>query len=140
MSIKIIIFVLIFISAVIFDFMTEYKNCIIESPGSIPILIFHRLINIALYFGWLLFDIKFIPEIYIFFVISVMAQWRILNNNCILTLKTNEICNFEKSRKFDYLSRYGGSNGDNIVYIICFCNIIYAIYTIYNKNIKLNYV
>ena len=127
MSIKIIIFFIIFGIAVVIDFMTEYKNCIIQSPVSIPILIFHRLINIALYFGWLLFDIPYVPQLYICFVVLVMLQWYFFNNNCILTLKTNELCKFESSRKFDYLSRYVGNPVDNIIYIICFLNIIYAI-------------
>jgi hypothetical protein len=93
------IYVLIFlmILSIVLDLNNNTtKKCVDKNKRIFPLLIFHHILSVFVYFGWILND-KRILQIYLFVPPLIAMHW-LMNENCILTEYTNETCNWKKTK------------------------------------------
>lgn len=99
---KFLILVVIFIFTTIYDTQTRFKMCLQTNTSEIlPILLFHRMLWVFLFFGWVFLN-KYILVIYLLFNISLQIHWLYNSNECIITQIERKICNFPANSYSDY--------------------------------------
>lgn len=85
---------------------TRFKNCLCEKKVEIiPILLFHRLLWVFLFFGWM-FDDKLILGVYLIFILSLQTHWMFNKNQCFITQIERNICNLPENSYSDYLFNF----------------------------------
>jgi hypothetical protein len=72
------------------------KKCVNKNSRILPLLIFHHILSVFVYFGWILND-KRILQVYLFIPPIIAMHW-LMNENCIITEYTNETCNWKKTK------------------------------------------
>ena len=126
-----IILIVIYIVAIIFDMLTKFRICLGNKPQILPLLLFHRILWVFLFFGWI-FNNKYIIIVYLVFNITLQIHWLLNSNECILTQFERQICDFPADSYSDYfydLFKGNISLGYGIVQAI-FCSIvIYKLFT-----------
>ena len=93
------VYVLIFLMvlSIVLDLNNQTtKKCVMKNKRILPLLIFHHILSIFLYFGWILND-KRILQVYLFIPPVIAMHW-LINENCILTEYTNETCKWKKNK------------------------------------------
>ena len=102
----------IFICLVIFSYVMDiatsngiYKKCI-HSPIFHIDLFFHHLINIFSQFGWLSSNI-YVLYVYLTVPIVVLIHWKTNQNRCVLTERTNKMCDIPDGYFRDWMELVG---------------------------------
>jgi len=100
MEINDILFVLLIFLNTIFDLCSKKTSvCIEKENRAFAIIVFHHIFCVFLYFGWLL-DNKYVLLAYLGTVFVTVSLWIYLGT-CVITKKTNEICEWDNSVKFN---------------------------------------
>jgi len=124
---KFIVFVGIFIILFGIDCCFKYKKCIEKNPSIIYELYIHRLINVFVYFGWI-FNNKAILTFHIILTFTLIIHWSTNNWECCLTNLENEVCEFDKNTKYDYLFQILDTNTATIITLTIKAVIMYVIF------------
>ena len=105
--------------------LTKFRICLGNKPQILPLLLFHRILWVFLFFGWI-FNNKYIIIVYLVFNITLQIHWLLNSNECILTPFERQICDFPADSYSDYfydLFKGNISLGYGIVQAI-FCSIV----------------
>ena len=107
---NLIVLLCVWIMASIFDMFTRFKNCLCSGKIEIlPVLLFHRLLWIFMFFGWL-FNDKFVLILYLGFLIIIQLHWFFNNNKCIITEIEINICDLPEDSYSDYFYNFFKQN------------------------------
>ncbi len=127
--------VLIYLILVVIEYITDrvrYTNC--KSVKGDIFLIFHHMISVYGYFGWLLFN----PLYHLILCVLVLIHWKLNNDRCELTIINNRLCGNEKSVVFYDFFKMSNIFG---IHPSCVAGVlmIYDIIWIYNNRKKLSW-
>ena len=124
-STKLLVVIIIYILTSIYDMNTRFKTCLKGNIKILPVLLFHRLLWVFLFFGWI-FDSKFILIIYLLFNIGLQIHWLFNNNECVITQIERKMCKLPADSYSDYFYNLFGKNISlyyGVVQLI-FCTIV----------------
>ena len=89
-----------------------YKKCI-KKPEFHAKLLFHHIIVIFIFFGWLSNN-KYLLMIYLFVPIILIMHWKTNNNRCAMTETVNSMCGLDKD---DYIRDLYSQISAQMIYI-----------------------
>jgi hypothetical protein len=103
MQTKLLLFTIIIILNVIYDFSSSEKTsvCIERKNKIFLLLLIHHIFCVFLYFGWI-FDNKYVLMLYIASVFVTVSHW-ICSGTCYLKKLTNDECDWDEHTKFNDL-------------------------------------
>ncbi len=108
LSSSILTFILLGMIAYLTDIISApsgyYKKCI-NKPYFHLKLLFHHIVVMFIFFGWLSNN-RYILSFYVFVPVILIAHWKSNNNRCTLTEDVNKMCGLDQDeyiRDFLYL-------------------------------------
>ena len=119
-----IIIIIIFVILSVNDINYVYKECIDKNPNIIYYIVFHRLIFVFFYMGWL-FNNKFILIVYLMILFGIVL-YRRFYTYCYITEHVNDVCKYDKSLKYDFFYMHG----DEITFLTRFVSLLFVIFII----------
>jgi len=82
---KVVILLVLAVIQYIID-RVKYTNC--KNVGGEFLLIFHHIVSVYGYFGWLLFN----PIYHLILCVLALIHWKLNNDRCELTIINNRFC------------------------------------------------
>lgn len=102
------IFVLIFIFQIALTIRNLYNTCAKRGFYLWFIYTLHHLFDIFLFWSWLFLTTKLEYKIHLLVIISVIINWIMYENNCIITIMMNRECGYPKYQWFDSIKNMMG--------------------------------
>lgn len=110
-----------------------YKKCINKVNFNVKLL-FHHIIIMFIFFGWLSTN-KYLLVLYAFIPFILIIHWKINNNRCVMTEDINSMCGLDKDeyvRDFLYLIGFKKSKYYDPFYkTFLLFTFVYVIYKLY---------
>jgi hypothetical protein len=110
-----------------------YKKCINKVNFNVKLL-FHHIIIMFIFFGWLSNN-KYLLVLYAFIPFILIIHWKINNNRCVMTEDINSMCGLDKDeyvRDFLYLIGFKKSKYYDPFYkTFLLFTFVYVIYKLY---------
>jgi hypothetical protein len=87
------------------DVTGKYKKCIQKYYSIIPIILFHRILTIFMFTGWL-FKNPVVLVLYLIVGVLLMLHWYTNDNKCFITQIENRLCEFPPNTPYNPIYYY----------------------------------
>lgn len=127
--------VLIFLVLAVIEYIVDrarYTKC--KHVGGEVFLLFHHMVSVYGYFGWLLFN----PLYHLILCVLILTHWKLNNDRCELTIINNRLCGNDESVIFHDFFKMSNVFGIHPGYVVGVL-MVYDIVWIYNNRKKLSW-